>query len=380
MQPKAHIALNAHLLSGEASYRSAGIHGYLYNTLAHLPDAAPEFTYTVFVGRGQLPPRAEWHVHRSRLPTHNPLVRILWEQIVAPWALAQIHPDLVHGMGFALPLLWRGLSVVTIFDLSFMRYPQRLGAGRRFYLRAITRASARLARRVITISESSKAEIAALLGIPAEKIDVVPPGVSPDFRPLPAEEVAAFRAHQQLPERLILYVGTLEPRKNLETLVQAYARLPQRGTVKLVLVGARGWQMKNLLTLIERLNLTQDILLVGYVHREALPLWYNVAEVFAYPSIYEGFGMPPVEAMACGIAVVTSNTTSLPEAVGAAGVLLPPTDVDAWAETLARLLDDPATRAEMAAQGRQHARRFRWDFTARQTVESYRRALGVVSK
>lgn len=377
MQPQAHIALNAHLLSGEASYRSAGIHGYLYNTLAHLPDAAPEFAYTVFVGRGQLPQRPEWHVRRSRLPTHNPLMRILWEQAVAPLVLRQICPDLVHGMGFALPLLWQGPSVVTIFDLSFVRYPQRLGMERRLYLRAVTQASARMARRVITISESSKTEIVALLGIPAEKVDVAPPGVSPDFRPLPAEEVAAFREHQQLPERLILYVGTLEPRKNLETLVHAYARLPQRGAVKLALVGARGWQVESLFALIERLNLTQDILLVGYVPRETLPLWYNVAEVFAYPSIYEGFGMPPVEAMACGIPVVTSNTTSLPEAVGAAGVLLPPTDVDAWAETLARLLDDPAARAERATLGCQHARRFRWDFTARQTAESYRRALGV---
>lgn len=377
MQPKAHIALNAHLLSGEASYRSAGIHGYLYNTLAHLPDAAPEFTYTVFVGAGQLPERSEWRICRSRLPTRNPLARIVWEQAVAPFALARAYPDLLHGMGFALPLLWRGPSIVTIFDLSFMRYPQRLKAGRRLYLRTMTQASVRRARRVITISESSKEEIATLLGIPADKIDVAPPGVSADFRPLPAEEVSAFREREGLPARLILYVGTLEPRKNLETLVQAYARLPQRGAVKLALVGAQGWGMKSLFALIERLNLTQDILLPGYVPRESLPLWYNVAETFAYPSIYEGFGMPPVEAMACGTPVVASNATSLPEAVGSDGILVPPTDVKAWAEALAHLLTDRAARAELALRGQERARRFRWDLTARQTVEAYRRALGI---
>ncbi len=377
MQPTAHIALNAHLLSGEASYRSAGIHGYLYNTLAHLPDVAPEFAYTVFIGAGQLPERSEWCIRRSRLPTHNPLVRIVWEQAIAPFVLARVRPDLLHGMAFALPLLWQGLSVVTVFDLSFIRYPQRLSVGRRLYLRTMTRASVRRARRVITISESSKAEIATLLGIPADKIDVALPGVSTDFRPLPAEEVSAFREREGLPARLILYVGTLEPRKNLETLVQAYARLPQRGAVKLALVGAQGWGIKSLFALIERLNVAQDIVLPGYVPRESLPLWYNVAEIFAYPSIYEGFGMPPVEAMACGTPVVTSNTTSLPEAVGSDGILLPPTDVEAWAEALARLLTDHAARAELAQRGQERARRFRWELTARQTAEAYRRALGI---
>src|SRR5687767_1031071 len=118
MSSRLSIALNAHLLSGEASYRSAGIHGYLYNTLSYLPDIDPNLAYTLFIGQGKLPARSEWQVYRSSLPTHRPSVRIFWEQLVAPLILARLKPDIFHGMAFAIPLLWTGPSIVTIYDLS----------------------------------------------------------------------------------------------------------------------------------------------------------------------------------------------------------------------------------------------------------------------
>jgi glycosyltransferase involved in cell wall biosynthesis len=369
------IALNAHLLSGEASYRSAGIHGYLFNTLAHLPTVDPGFAYTVFAGAGQIPERSDWEVRRSRMPTHNPVLRIVWEQLLAPFELAGLRPDLLHGMAFSLPLLWGGPSVVTIFDLSFLRYPGRLSASRRLYLRLVARASARRARRVIAISESGRQEIHTLLGVPLSRIDVAVPGVGPDFCPLPGGRVADFRSRHRLPERFILHVGTIEPRKNLETLLRAYARLPQRGAVKLALVGGKGWQTDPLFALIDELGLASDLILPGFVSGESLPMWYNSAEIFVYPSLYEGFGLPLIEAMACGVPVVASNTTSLPEAVGPGGVLCPPTDVDAWAETLSNLLGNTAARAEQAARGSEWVKRFAWENTARQTVAAYRRAL-----
>jgi glycosyltransferase involved in cell wall biosynthesis len=375
MSVYAHIALNAHLLSGEASYRSAGIHGYLYNTLAHLPEVDPDLTYTVFVGKGQLPDHSGWSVRRSRLPTQRPSVRIMWEQFIAPIELARLQPDLLHGMAFALPLVWPAPSVVTIFDLSFLRYPDRLSASRRLYLRFITRVSARRASRVIAISESSKAEIVTLFSVPAERIEVAVPGVGAAFRPLPPASVADFRRQNNLPEQFILHVGTLEPRKNLDTLLRAYARLPQRGAVKLVLVGGMGWQTEPLFALIEKLGLERDVLMAGYVTTESLPLWYNAAKVFAYPSVYEGFGMPLLEAMACGLPVVASNTSSLPEAVGSDGLLLPPDDAEAWADALSGLLNDESTRAELSARGRRRAQSFSWAHTAQQMVATYRHVL-----
>jgi glycosyltransferase involved in cell wall biosynthesis len=340
MNTRPHIALNAHLLSGEASYRSAGIHRYLYHSLAHLPDVAPEFAYTVFVGAGSLPDHLDLAIRRTRLPTVHPFSRIVWEQVVAPFVLARARPDLLHGMAFSLPLAWPGPSVVTIFDLSFLRYPGRLPAARRLYLSWMTRVSARRARRVIAISESARFEIGALLGVPLANIDVAYPGVDAGYHPLPPDEVAAFRAGQGLPDRFILYLGTLEPRKNLETLVRAFARLPQRGEVKLVLAGGRGWQTGSLFELVEELALSDDLLLPGYVPGNSLPMWYNAAEIFAFPSVYEGFGMPLAEAMTCGVPVVASNTTSLPEAIGPGGIMCPPTDVDAWVASLSHLLEE----------------------------------------
>ncbi len=377
MLDRAHIALNAHLLSGEASYRSAGIHGYLFNTLAHLPDRDPELAYTVFVGPGHLPERSDWAVRRSRLPTHSPTLRILWEQCIAPLALEQIQPDLLHGMAFSTPLLWGGASLVTIYDLSFLHHPGHLGTGRRLYLGLIVRASARRARRVIAISESGKREIGSTLGIPLSRIDVATPGVGADFQPLPEAQVADFRVRNHLPDRFILCLGTLEPRKNLETLLRAYACIPQRDTVKLVLAGGVGWKTRQLFTLIGELDLERDVILPGYVPGDSLAMWYNSAEIFVYPSLYEGFGLPVLEAMACGTPVVASNTTSLPEAVGPGGILLPPMDVDAWASTLTKLLDRAVLCTELGARGREWAAHFTWEKTAQKTVESYRRALGI---
>lgn len=377
MDARPHIALNAHLLSGEASYRSAGIHGYLFNTLAYLPQVATGMDFTALVGdpRCKLPDHPALAVEWSRWGTRSPISRIAWEQLALPGVLKRLQPDLFHGMAFALPLRWDGPSVVTIFDLSFLRYPERLSAARRMYLRRVTAASAERARRVIAISESGRVEISELLGVPREKIDVAYPGVGTNFAPLNPDDVEAFRARPEIPEHYILYLGTLEPRKNLSTLLTAYAQLPQRGDVKLVLAGGRGWQTGPIFALIESLGLTADVILPGYIPADELPMWYNAATLFAYPSVYEGFGIPLIEAMACGTPVVAADTTSLPEAAGSAGVLVPPTDVGAWADTLSDLLDDPGVRRSMAAEGWRHAQRFTWGETARQVAASYRRAL-----
>jgi glycosyltransferase involved in cell wall biosynthesis len=375
MSVRAHIALSAHLLSGAASYRTAGIHGYLYNTLSHLPAVDPDMAYTVFVGKGQLPVSSKWAIRRSSLPTDNPGIRIIWEQVLAPFELAQAQPDLVHGMAFAVPLLWRGPSVTTIFDLSFLRYPGRLRLDRRIYLRAITRVSAHQASRVIAISESGRSEICTLLGVPSAKVDVAPPGVSPDFRPLPAEQVSIFRSHRGLPQRFILYVGTIEPRKNLDTLLHAYAQLPERAEVKLVLAGGTGWRSERLSALIEKLDLSKDVMRTGYISGDELPLWYNASEVFVYPSVYEGFGMPVLEAMACGRPTIASDSSSLPEVVGSCGILVPPVDTTAWATALSKVLANPALRAELALKGRERASQYTWKNTAQATVDTYYKAL-----
>jgi len=370
------IVLNAHLLSGKASYRSAGIHGYIFNTLAHLPFVEPSFTYTALISRGYSPPELDGIVFKqAQTDTTNPIKRILWEQMSQPSTLRQIKPKLVHGMAFSLPLFWSGPSVVTIYDLSFIREPQRLSSTRRMYLNSMVRFAAKKARRIIAISESGKSEIVEILGAEPDHIDVAVPGVGTGFRQLSADSLSKFAEDKDVPNRYILHVGTLEPRKNLETLVKAYARLDKnlRSEVKLVFIGGKGWQTDTLFSLIDELGI--PIVQPGYVPGEELPLWYNLADVFVYPSVYEGFGLPIIEAMACGTPVIAADTTSLPEAAGNAGILIPPYEVDTWANTLTNLLENSDRRRSLSARGLKHVKSFSWQRTAEQTVKSYRLAL-----
>jgi glycosyltransferase involved in cell wall biosynthesis len=376
MTSSPHVLINAHLLSGGSSYRRAGIHNYIYNTLSRLGEAAPGTRFTALTGPDapDLPPSITQR--RSRWNTARPARRILWEQAALPGILRRERPDLFHGMAFSLPFNWSGPSIVTLYDLSFRHFPERLSRARRAYLNAITISAARRARRILTISESTRQDIHRMLGVPLDRIDVAYPGVDVAYRPLPDDQVAAFRAGQGLPERFILHVGTLEPRKNLETLIRAYHAIkPFIEGVGLVFVGGAGWQTGSIFALIEQLGLREEVRLAGYVPLEDLPLWYNAATVFAYPSVYEGFGIPPVEAMRCGTPVIVSDAASLPEAVGDGGKLLPPLDVAAWGEGLKTLLANEAERTALAARGQDYAARFTWEETTSVTVAAYHKVL-----
>jgi glycosyltransferase involved in cell wall biosynthesis len=379
-----HVALNAHLLAGGASYRSAGIHQYIDNLLRHLPAADPDLSYTVFVSEGE-PVMPGAMVQRTALPTGNPLVRVLWEQLFQPVALWRARPDLLHSLAFVSPVVAPCPSIVTVYDLSFKLTPDKFRQRRaqRLYLSAFTAHSCRRARRVIAISESTKEDVIRFWGIDRDRVDVAYPGLHPAFRPLPRPEVESFRARRSLPDRFILYLGTLEPRKNLTTLIRAFSNLQSRSAslrgrssqisnLHLVLAGAKGWLYHDLFALVQELNLTGKVFFPGFVPADELVLWYNAAAVFAYPSSYEGFGIPVAEALACGRPVVTSNVSSLPEAGGDAAIFAPPSDVDALRDALARAL---ALEPEALARGPAHAARFTWAATAAQTAASYRRAI-----
>ncbi len=368
------VGVNAHLLSLAETYRSAGINWYLYNLLRHLPEADPEIGYTVFLSERRYQRAAGLHLCFSRLPTHRPPLRILWEQVAQPWAVRQAGVDLIHGAAFVGPLASRCPSVITVHDLSFLLYPQGFRALNRYYLQLFTRLSVRRAQRVIAVSESTKRDLVHHYGLSPARIDVVYNGVDAAFRPLPEDQVADFRGRRGLPPRFILFVGTLEPRKNVMRLLHAYARLSP-GRPPLLLIGGRGWLYDELFSAVERLHLSEEVRFVGYVPAEELPWWYNAAELFVYPSLYEGFGLPPLEAMACGTPIITSTASALPEVVGQAGILVHPADTEALAAAIEQVLADRELRERMRAAGLAQARRFSWRQTARGTVASYRRAL-----
>jgi glycosyltransferase involved in cell wall biosynthesis len=374
------IGLNAHLLSRHAGYRQAGIHNYIQQLIRHLPAVDPSLRYSVFAGctlesNDGVARDLDWQI--SRWPTQNPWGRITWEQFIQPWALRRENVDLMHALAFVAPIFSRTPTVVTVHDLSFLRFPGRFRPANRWYLSTMTRLSCRRAQRVIAVSQATADETRRLLGVPAESIDVIPHGVEHDrFRPLPDDQVEAFRKNKGLPEQFVLFVGTLEPRKNLVTLIKAFGqtRAVQKG-VALVVVGGKGWYYQEVFRQVEALDLTDVVYFAGFVPDVELPLWYNAATVFVYPSIYEGFGMPLLEAMACGTPVIGSSASCLPEVVADAGALVAPRDTTGLARLLDRLLRDVDLRTELSRKGLDRAADFTWGATAAATVASYRQSL-----
>lgn len=380
-----HIALNAHLLGRGAGYRSAGIHRYIYGVLSNLPAQDETLQYSVLLNHPLAEAAAAKNLRQRQgmFKTDDPKRRIVWEQVIQPFALHQLKPDLYHAMAFVAPRFVPCPFVVTVYDLSFIRYPQVLTGARRKYLQLFTRSTCERAARVIAISESTANDLVELMGVPSEKIDVALPGVSAEFEPRPHEEIEAFRRKHNLPERFFFFLGTLEPRKNLPMLLRAYAQLPQsdREAVHLVLGGGKGWMYDEIFETIARYpdQLAATVHMPGFVNADELVLWYNAAEALVYPTLFEGFGIPILEAMACGKPVLASNSSSLPEAVGKsgeAGVLLPPDDEAAWTAALAKMIHDADGRAELGTRGRAWAANFTWARTAQQTVASYQKILG----
>jgi len=368
------IGLNAHLLSGRAGYRSAGIHGYINNLLRELPAQAPGgWQFEAMVGAENRATFPGIRMAPAHLDTESPWRRVFWEQALQPWQLRRY--DLYHALAFVAPIVLTAPMVVTVYDLSFLRFPGRLSAARRLYLRAMTALTCARARRVLAISQSTADDLTTRLGVPADKIDVTPLGYDrASFHPRLERDMTHFRRKHGLPERFWLYVGTLEPRKNLPLLLQAYARLPDTDRLPLILGGGVGWMAQEVFAVIERLELGEWVTHVGFIPTADLPLWYNCAEAFFYPSVYEGFGLPVLEALACGTPVITSNASSLPEVAGGAAICLPPADIDQWTDALKDIQQNGEWRAAARTKGLERAKHFSWARTAQLTLRSYSKA------
>jgi glycosyltransferase involved in cell wall biosynthesis len=368
------VVFNAQLLAGESSYRSAGISVYIANLLRHLPQGLVDLRCLAFLGPGSLPGDIHFSARYTKIPAQYPHFRVLWEQFVLPLHLRRMEADLLHAPAFVGPLWSPCPQVITVHDLSFVRYPALFKRSNRLYLKTMTGLACRRAAAVIAVSHFTAEEVVRLLNVPSERVHVIHHGVDPSFCPLSPNEVVRFRQQMGLPERFILHVGTLEPRKNLTTLVQAFACL-NVPDLHLVLAGGKGWLYEEIFAEVERLGVQDRVHFPGYVPFETLSLWYNAAYIFAYISRYEGFGLPVLEALASGTPTLTAETTSLPEAAGDGALLVPPDNVAAVADGLQRLLRDEGVRQELRQRGLRHAAHFKWEHTVEQTLALYRRVI-----
>lgn len=318
-------------------------------------------------------PHQGWRGEISQVWPKPALLRI---PLAFPRVLSRDHVALAH-FQYVAPPLCPCPTVVTVHDISYEYFPEYFNPVQRMRMRTLIPLSARRAAAVLTVSEYSRRDIIERYGIAPENVIVSYNGVSPAFQVLPAEEVAAATARFDFRQPFILGVGNLQPRKNLERLIRAYARLREAGRTEhdLVLVGQMAWKGHQIQAEVERLGIAAHVHLTGYVSEAELVALYNRAEVFVYPSTFEGFGLPVAEAMACGTPVLTSNTSALPEVAGDAAITIDPLDEEAIGNGLAELLGDGALRARLRTAGFEQARKFNWQATAEQTAAVYARVL-----
>ena len=354
----------------------AGIGRYTRSLLKTLTEIDSENDYFLYYGaslrqaRANLPHFDNPNFHNKLIKFPGKIFRLLTEKLpVFPVGSFLREYDVYHGLNYYVPNL-SFPSIVNIYDLSCMLFPHCFTRQRLRDIGYKMKVSVKRAGKIITGSQSTKADIVNFLNVGEEKIEVTWFGVEEIFHPVDDEKLLFFRKKYGLPERFILFVGTIEPRKNILNLVRAFHKLDR--DMSLVIAGRKGWLFEEIFKEVERLNLGERIIFLDHIAESDLPLLYNAASVFVYPSLYEGFGFPPLEAMACGVPVITSNKSSLPEIVGEAGILINPEDAGEIREAIITVLDDDSLKREMIRKGLGRAKRFSWKTCAKETLRLYR--------
>jgi glycosyltransferase involved in cell wall biosynthesis len=363
-----HVALDASNLAKKAP---TGVAVYGIRLIDHIAALDRENRYTLCYRLSRWKDRRYFH----RVHQHNFRTKIIQEPLNLFFTK---RVDLFHGLDARMYDSPRVKNVVTIHDLpqhsnlySGTRHPERKF---RLYADIMARAD-----RIIADSAYTKADILRFYSIPEERIDVVPLGVDVPARSIGGEEVRAVRARYGIPTPYLLHVGRIETKKNLRRSLEAFAEVRKQSAevVQFVLAGTPGPGAEEVFRTIERFNLSEAVHLAGYVSQEDLPALYSGALAFLFPSLYEGFGMPVLEAMACGTPVLTSNVTSLPEVAGDAALLVDPLDVDSIVRGMLRLLEEPRLRDAYVRKGLERVKEFTWERTARETLAVYRKTLGL---
>lgn len=354
-------------------YTLSGVGIYVDQLLRHLPIVRPQWEYLLYSNK----PFVSTDIPGVRpFAGYFPPSRWAWMQFKLPQIISQSEVDLCHFMNNSAPMRCPSPYAITIHDASLFLFSQYHSWTRLLALRLLLPQAARRAHVVITVSHASRKELIEILQLPPEKVRVVYSAVSGDFRPLHDEEKSArLRQRYQLPQKFALYVGTIEPRKNLRRLVAAFAQIEaHHPDLHLVLAGPGGWKMNGALEK-EAAALSGKVHFLGFVSQEDLPGIYSLATVFAFPSLHEGFGLPLLEAMACGVPVLTSNRSAMVEVSGSAAHLVDPISVESIADGLNSLLNSQAQREWYIGQGFQRVQQFSWEQTARETAALYEEIL-----
>ncbi|MBI1765481.1 MAG: glycosyltransferase family 4 protein [Acidobacteria bacterium] len=370
-----HIGIDAHAIGAQ----QGGNETYIKQLITALAEIDDTNRYSLYLANARA--AVEWRTGFARahpnfairqIPPPTPLVRV---PLYLAYELRRRPVDVLH-VQYTAPPFCPVPVVATIHDLAFEHLPETFTRRGAWQLQLTVRRTAQRAARIATVSEYSRQDLLRTYKLPPEKVAVTYNGIAAQFTPTPAmaDEAAQVKARYGITRDFILTVGSLQPRKNLVRLIRAYAKLraeQSNFTQQLVIVGRKLWLHHEIFAEVARQPWAADVILTGYVADEELPPLYRAAAVFAYPSIFEGFGLPPLEAMACGTPVVTSNNSCLPEIVGTAALLVDPFDEAAIANGLRRALQDATLQTQLRADGPRRAQRFTWREAAEKTLQLY---------
>jgi len=376
-----HIGIDAHAIGA----RQGGNETYIRGLIKSLAEIDGDNLYTIYLANASA--AAQWREEFTNryknfsvrlLPPPTPLVRV---PVYLTYELFKRPVDVLH-VQYTAPPFCRVPVVVTIHDLAFERMPETFTRRGSFQLKLTVRRTAKKAARIATVSEYSRQDLLDIYKLPPEKVVVTYNGVESSFtlQPSVPNEAEEVRRRFGVSRDFLLAVGSLQPRKNLVRLIRAYARLRserQDFRPQLVIVGRKLWLASEIFDEVKRHPWVDDVILTGYVADEDLPALYRAARAFVYPSLFEGFGLPPLEAMACGTPVVTSDVSSLPEITGDAALLIDPNDERALANALIEVLNNDPLRAELREKGIAQAKKFTWRDAAEKTLRLYQEAYAI---
>jgi len=301
------------------------------------------------------------------------LLRWFWYRLNLPKVEAMYgFTDVYHSPNFIAPAAKKVPIIITVHDLAFVKFPAQFPVPHNY--RTYISASVKRSSKIIAVSVNTKRDLIDLFDLPEEKIEVIYQGLDAErFKPLPTSAVKNFLGHRGLPKKYFIFVGTLEPRKNLVTLLKAFCDIKKQNkeSHKLLVVGEKGWHYRDIFQMVASLDISREVIFLGYVPEEELPYLYNGADLLLYPSLYEGFGLPILEAMACGTPVITSNISSLPEVAGKAAILIDPIDEKGLKSAIESLISDKNAYLRCQELGFAQVKKFSWEQCAIKTLDVY---------
>jgi glycosyltransferase involved in cell wall biosynthesis len=375
-----HIGIDAHAIGAQ----QGGNETYIKNLIKSLAEVDGENRYTIYLANAEAAEAwrdgfANHHKNFSirLLPPPTPLVRV---PVFLAYELFRRPVDALH-VQYTAPPFCTVPVVATIHDLAFEHLPETFTRRGSFQLKLTVRRTAKRAARIVTVSEYSRQDLINTYHLPPEKVVVTYNGVEPHFSPQPGSASEAEEIHRRfgISRNFLLAVGSLQPRKNLVRLIRAYSRLRsecENFTHQLVIVGRKLWLADEIFAEVKKQRWSGDVILTGYVSDDDLPALYRTSSAFVYPSIFEGFGLPPLEAMACGTPVVTGDNSSLPEITGDAALLVDAYDEQSLANAMIEVVSNDRLRATMREKGIAQAKKFTWRAAAEKTLRLYREAYG----